>query len=186
MTCPDLQRTVFDLLVCPIGCPTDMADLRSLAHLIYEARMRRGWNQTVTGEWFGVGQPEVSKWESGRKKPGGELLPKVAEFLGITIDEVVAAKHNVDLSKVGAVATLYERVEAVEAELAKLSGLPDAVEALVAQLSVANDQLELISRSMRADRKVSGPPAGASPPSKQAAATKGRGPARRPPGRSPG
>lgn len=88
---------------------------RSLGHLIYEERLRRGWTQGETGEHFGVKQPEISKWESGVKKPAGELLPAVAEWLHITVDDAVNAKHGLPPDT-----SVGKRVDALESAVSAL------------------------------------------------------------------
>ena len=38
---------------------------------IIEVREKRGWSQQALGEFLGVDQGTISKWESGKAKPSG-------------------------------------------------------------------------------------------------------------------
>ena len=44
------------------------------------------------GELLGVTNKAVSKWENGTAKPNTILIPKIAEILGVTVEELFAAK----------------------------------------------------------------------------------------------
>lgn len=58
---------------------------------ISEAREKRSLTQTDVAKYLGVTQGAVSQWENGMAMPRVELLPKLAELLGCTVDELLRA-----------------------------------------------------------------------------------------------
>lgn len=55
-------------------------------------RKDAGLNQTQLAELCGVSQAAVAAWESGIKHPTADKLPKIAEALGCTIDDLYKAE----------------------------------------------------------------------------------------------
>ncbi len=51
-------------------------------------RKKKGLTQIETARLLGVGQSSVSMWEKGESTPRADLLPKIADVLGCTIDEL--------------------------------------------------------------------------------------------------
>ena len=56
---------------------------------IAENRRAKGLTQEQLAEAFGVSPQAVSKWENGASCPDILLLPKLADFFGITVDELL-------------------------------------------------------------------------------------------------
>ncbi len=56
-------------------------------------RTEKGLSQAQLGEMLGVTNKAVSKWENGIAKPNTSLLPKLAEILGVTVEELFACKR---------------------------------------------------------------------------------------------
>lgn len=54
-------------------------------------RKEFGLTQEQLAESFGVTIQAVSKWETGSSYPDIELLPKIADFFGVTVDELLTA-----------------------------------------------------------------------------------------------
>ena len=52
-------------------------------------RARRGLTQEQLAEEFGVSPQAVSKWENGASCPDILILPQLADFFGITVDELL-------------------------------------------------------------------------------------------------
>ena len=48
-----------------------------------------GWTQAELAEKIGVTQSTVAQWEKGKTLPTGSKLTKVADVLGITVDELL-------------------------------------------------------------------------------------------------
>lgn len=60
----------------------------SIAENIAVYRKKNGWTQEQLGERIGVTNQAVSKWESSVSLPDVMLLPKIADTLGITLNEL--------------------------------------------------------------------------------------------------
>lgn len=56
---------------------------------ICEAREKQSLTQCDLAKRMGVTQGAVSQWEKGTVKPRADLLPKLAEVLDCTIDELL-------------------------------------------------------------------------------------------------
>ena len=60
---------------------------------IAELRKQQNLSQESLGELLGVTNKAVSKWENGSAKPNTALIPKIAEILGVTVEELFACKR---------------------------------------------------------------------------------------------
>ena len=56
---------------------------------IKDARTALGITQEQLAAILGVTQGTVAQWETGRSHPSFDKLPKVAEALGVTVDELI-------------------------------------------------------------------------------------------------
>lgn len=52
-------------------------------------RKKSGLAQTQLAEQMSVTQQAVAKWETGTSLPRADLLPKLADVLGCTVDELL-------------------------------------------------------------------------------------------------
>lgn len=59
---------------------------------IREARQLKGITQEQLAKMLGITQGAVAQWENGLTHPSFEMLPKVAEALGLTVDELIGKK----------------------------------------------------------------------------------------------
>lgn len=53
------------------------------------AREKRGITQAELADRLCVTQGAISQWETGKSFPRAELLPKLADILGCTVDELL-------------------------------------------------------------------------------------------------
>ncbi|MFR5865240.1 MAG: helix-turn-helix transcriptional regulator [Acutalibacteraceae bacterium] len=60
----------------------------SVGETIRALRRRDGRTQEALAEALGVTGQAVSRWEAGGSYPDLELIPAIAHFLGVTIDEL--------------------------------------------------------------------------------------------------
>ena len=60
----------------------------SIGDKIKALRMQKGITQTELANAVCVTTQAVSKWEKGKTLPDIENLPRIAEFFGITIDDL--------------------------------------------------------------------------------------------------
>ncbi len=57
--------------------------------IIATSRKEKGLTQEDLAKHLGVSKPAVSKWESGQSYPDIILLPELASFFNITIDQLI-------------------------------------------------------------------------------------------------
>lgn len=69
---------------------------------IRELRRRDGRTQEVLAEALGVTSQAVSRWESGGSYPDMEMIPSIANYFGVTIDELFGY-HNDREKKIKAI-----------------------------------------------------------------------------------
>lgn len=60
-----------------------------IGEIIYKLRKGKNITQEQLGEFIGVSKGAISKWESGVSYPDIEMLPVLARFFEITIDELL-------------------------------------------------------------------------------------------------
>lgn len=92
---------------------------------LFLQRMRelRGLSQFQLGRLVGVTDKAVSKWENGSAKPKADLLPRLAEVLEVTVDELFAHRLIESPRRTGAFrkrgriySVLKERLHAIYGE----------------------------------------------------------------------
>jgi transcriptional regulator with XRE-family HTH domain len=52
-------------------------------------RTRKGWSQEELAEKLFVSRQSVSKWENGQNYPSIEMIIKLSELFGVTVDELL-------------------------------------------------------------------------------------------------
>ena len=59
-------------------------------------RRKAGLTQSELSSAIGVAQNTISNWENGERMPSASMLPRLAEILNCTIDELFADtdEHN--------------------------------------------------------------------------------------------
>ena len=65
----------------------------AFGNFLYALRTEKGLSQVQLGDMLGVTNKAVSKWENGSAKPNTVLIPKLAEILGVTVEELFACKR---------------------------------------------------------------------------------------------
>ncbi|QCH26582.1 HTH-type transcriptional regulator Xre [Clostridium tyrobutyricum] len=71
-------------------------DKLKIGEVIFKLRKKKGLTQDELGNFIGVSTAAVSKWESGSSYPDITLLPVLASFFNISIDELLS--YNTGLS----------------------------------------------------------------------------------------
>ena len=66
----------------------------SFGNFLHELRMRRGLTQYQLGALVGVSDKAVSKWENGSSKPQSNILYKLSDILGVSVDELLTCKYH--------------------------------------------------------------------------------------------
>jgi transcriptional regulator with XRE-family HTH domain len=102
-----------------------------------ELRKAAGLSQNQLADKLGVPQSNISFWEQWEKPPRGEVLPKLAEVLGVSMDELLNFKAP--KPKAGPKGKVKEAFEAVsKLPRRQQEHVLKVVNALVAQSSVEN------------------------------------------------
>lgn len=60
-----------------------------IGSVIASMRKEKGLTQEELAEYVGVSKPAVSKWESGQSYPDITLLPVIASYFGISVDDLL-------------------------------------------------------------------------------------------------
>ncbi len=66
----------------------------NLGMKIRQLRHRDGRTQEVLADALGITSQAVSRWESGGSYPDMEMIPSIANYFGITIDELFGYQNN--------------------------------------------------------------------------------------------
>lgn len=72
----------------------------SLGHQIKRMRIERGITQEALAEYIGVSYQAVSKWETATTLPDITLLPKLAAFFGVRIDDLFSVSYDDELERI--------------------------------------------------------------------------------------
>lgn len=67
---------------------------------IKKLRMDRKITQEEVAEYLGISFQAVSKWETGTTMPDITLLPKIADFFGVRIDDLFSVDHEDELKRI--------------------------------------------------------------------------------------
>ena len=67
---------------------------------IKKLRMDRKITQEEVAEYLGISFQAVSKWETGTTMPDITLLPEIAAFFGVRIDDLFSVDHEDELKRV--------------------------------------------------------------------------------------
>lgn len=54
-----------------------------------QLREQKGMSQAQLANTLGLDRSTIAKWETGTSMPRANLLPKLAELLGCTVDELL-------------------------------------------------------------------------------------------------
>jgi transcriptional regulator with XRE-family HTH domain len=57
-------------------------------------RTKRGWSQEELAEKLFVSRQSVSKWENGQNYPSIEIIIKISDLFGLTIDELLRSDEE--------------------------------------------------------------------------------------------
>ena len=82
-------------------------DTIQIGKIISAQRKERGITQEELANHLGVSKPAVSKWESGQSYPDILLLPELASYFNITVDELIGYEPQMTA---GDIRKLYHRL----------------------------------------------------------------------------
>ena len=72
----------------------------NLGSVIKRLRAEQSVTQDTLAEYLGISYQAVSKWETGTTLPDITLLPKLAAFFGVRIDELFSVNHEDELERI--------------------------------------------------------------------------------------
>lgn len=72
----------------------------NLGCAIKKLRLAKGVTQEELAEYIGVSFQAVSKWETGTTMPDIALLPKLAVFFGVRIDDLFSVNHDDEVDRI--------------------------------------------------------------------------------------
>ena len=84
--------------------------------IIAEKRKEKGISQVELARLMNVTKQAVSKWETGKSMPDMALLPKLAEVLGVSVDEILTGKEPVRQAEPARQVQPVEQEQTVERE----------------------------------------------------------------------
>ena len=87
---------------------------RKLAERIKRARLQKGLTQVQVAQELGIQQPAFAKYELGERQPTLATLPKLAELLEISIEELLGV-GNSSKAKPGPKPKLVKKFEEIKA-----------------------------------------------------------------------
>ena len=70
----------------------------AFGNLITALRIGRGFSQFQLGKLLGVSDKAVSKWENGNAKPRISTCYRLADILGVSLDELLSQAISVSLA----------------------------------------------------------------------------------------
>ncbi|MDE7326709.1 MAG: helix-turn-helix domain-containing protein [Lachnospiraceae bacterium] len=71
-----------------------------LGNAIKKLRMENKTTQEEVAEYLGISFQAVSKWETGTTMPDISLLPEIAAFFGVRIDDLFSVDHEDELKRI--------------------------------------------------------------------------------------
>src|SRR5690554_793382 len=71
-----------------------------LGSTIKRLRIKQGVTQEELAEYMGVSFQAVSKWETNTTMPDITLLPKLAVFFGVSIDDLFSINNDDELERI--------------------------------------------------------------------------------------
>ena len=77
-------------------------DSRKTGAYLADLRKRFGYTQMEAAERLHISNKAISKWESGKGLPEVTILPALAAFYGVTVDEILAGESMEESAKEGA------------------------------------------------------------------------------------
>lgn len=96
-------------------------EVARIGELVRRQRKALDLNQQDLGEMFGINQSSVAKWERGAK-PAASHLPKIAKFLDLPLEAVLAIYHEApEASFTEAVEEIRLTVASLDRRMAELT-----------------------------------------------------------------
>jgi transcriptional regulator with XRE-family HTH domain len=106
----------------------DLAFFKELGGRIAKARKGRGMSQQALADQLGIAQQTLAHYEVARARIAASLLPRVAELLDLSLDELLMGQPTIRIpGKRGPASRLEQQLDAI-------ARLPKAKQKVVAEL----------------------------------------------------
>ena len=112
---------------------------KTLGTMIAELRKQHGMTQLELAEKMGVTDKAVSKWERDLSCPDINSLPKLAEILGVSVEDLMQVKKEAE----GPVSTVAEIMEIAPKAVAMAMGVAVTVLTILDALDVKSAMVML-------------------------------------------
>lgn len=127
---------------------TEVDSAESLGDRIARLRRVKGWNQKELADRVGAKPSQISKYERGAYLPRPDVLPKMGEVLGVSLDYLMTGRSGGEPRRDF---RLRERVEALETlPETQRSNLVAFLDALLAAHQLLRRYQELLQQHGRA------------------------------------
>lgn len=80
-----------------------------IAENIYQRRKEKNITREELANFMLVTKASVSKWESGQSYPDILLLPKLATFLNVTVDELIGYEPQLSLEQIKKYMRIFQK-----------------------------------------------------------------------------
>ena len=74
--------------------------MMNIGNQIKKLRVEKGVKQEELADFLHISKQAVSKWETGSSTPDIELLPQIAVYFGVTIDELFAFPEEDEFERI--------------------------------------------------------------------------------------
>ncbi len=140
---------------------TEGDSAESLGDRIARLRRVKGWNQKELADRIGAKPTQISKYERGIYLPRPDVLPKLGEALGVSLDYLMTGRSDGEPRRDF---RLRERVEALETlPETQRSNLVAFLDALLAAHQLLRRYQELLQQHGRGALHPEGNPPGKAP-----------------------
>ena len=111
---------------------------------IKEYRKNNNVSQRELAEMLFVSDKTISRWELGNGLPDIELLPKIAEILGISIDKLVGAEVDGENSDSDAIELYKQEIEKREAQLLEKERVAEIRQQKIKKIAIISSLVLLV------------------------------------------
>ena len=101
----------------------------SFAEKLHELRISRNISQKELADNLGVAQSSVNYWEKGQRDPSITMVKKIADYFGISVDEMLEWKPDGTNQKSTTIAAHFENEEFTAEEIKKIEEYAELLKA---------------------------------------------------------
>ena len=80
-------------------------------------RARKGISQIDLAKNFGLSQPTIASWESGRTEPSTDMLKRLARYFGVTTDYLLGNETSAEPVEKDDAVRMYRQLPAADKDM---------------------------------------------------------------------